>query len=288
VRFLFDMRGFWADERVDGGLWPRDGRLYRMAKRWEQRFLATADHIVTLTHASARELAARPEIATRNAPVTVIPTCADLDRFVPPSRPPGEPFTFGYVGSIGTWYLFAETLAAFRACLDVRPDTRLLVVNRNEHQAVRAAVAAAGIPEERLELMAARHAEVPALVQRMHVAAALIRPCYSKMASAPTKLAEYLGCGVPCLGNAGVGDMHEILEDNRVGVSLVDFASGTVTDAVHRLVALTDDPATSARCVATAQRLFSRDAGVAAYDRILSTLAGEPSVAPAPALAAHG
>ena len=25
VKFLFDMRGFWADERVDGGLWPRTG-----------------------------------------------------------------------------------------------------------------------------------------------------------------------------------------------------------------------------------------------------------------------
>jgi glycosyltransferase involved in cell wall biosynthesis len=115
---------------------------------------------------------------------------------------------------------------------------------------------------------------VPALVQRMHVAAALIRPCYSKMASAPTKLAEYLGCGVPCLGNAGVGDVHEILEGNRVGVSLVDFAPGTVSDAVHRLVALAEDPATSARCVATARRLFSREDGVARYERIYAELSG--------------
>ena len=27
TRLLFDMRGFWADERVDGALWPRDGTL---------------------------------------------------------------------------------------------------------------------------------------------------------------------------------------------------------------------------------------------------------------------
>src|SRR5690606_35384747 len=26
--YLFDMRGFWADERVDGGLWRRNGSLY--------------------------------------------------------------------------------------------------------------------------------------------------------------------------------------------------------------------------------------------------------------------
>ena len=49
VKFLFDMRGFWADERVDGGLWPKNGRLYRIAKDLERRFLEAADHVVTLT-----------------------------------------------------------------------------------------------------------------------------------------------------------------------------------------------------------------------------------------------
>ena len=31
VKYVFDMRGFWADERVDGGLWPRGGRMYSVA-----------------------------------------------------------------------------------------------------------------------------------------------------------------------------------------------------------------------------------------------------------------
>jgi glycosyltransferase involved in cell wall biosynthesis len=293
LRFLFDMRGFWADERVDGGLWPDGGRLYRIAKSCERRFLERADHVVTLTHASAAALAARPELTARATPVSVIPTCADLARFVPPAAPPAPPFTFGYVGSIGTWYLFPETLAAFRAVLERRPDARLLLVNRNEHDAVRAALAAAGLPPDRIELVAARHAEVPGLVQRMHAAAALIRPCYSKIASAPTKLAEYLGCGVPCLGNDGVGDVHAILEENRVGVSLAGFAEGDIAAGVDRLLALAGEPETRARCRATAERLFSVADGVAAYDRIYRTLAGEAEAEPqrqerAAAEAAHG
>ena len=32
ARLLFDMRGFWADERIEGGIWKR-GLLYRLAKR---------------------------------------------------------------------------------------------------------------------------------------------------------------------------------------------------------------------------------------------------------------
>ena len=36
AKLLFDIRGFWVDERVDGGLWPRNGWLYRTAKRVEK------------------------------------------------------------------------------------------------------------------------------------------------------------------------------------------------------------------------------------------------------------
>jgi hypothetical protein len=55
ARFLFDMRGFWADERTDAGLWPVVGWIYRVTKWLEVRFLLGADHIVTLTQASAQE-----------------------------------------------------------------------------------------------------------------------------------------------------------------------------------------------------------------------------------------
>ena len=43
VKFLFDMRGFWADERVEGGLWnlrnPIYYIIYHYFKRMERKFL---------------------------------------------------------------------------------------------------------------------------------------------------------------------------------------------------------------------------------------------------------
>jgi len=274
VKFLFDMRGFWADERTDGGLWPEGGRLYRLAKALERRFLLAADHVVTLTHASSRILADLDYLQGRAAPVSVITTCADLKRFQPQPADPARPFTFGYVGSVGTWYLWDETLAVFKALAERRPDARLLVVNRNEHDVIRAAVAKAGIGLSRLELLAAEHKDVPRLVGRMHAAGALIRPCFSKIASAPTKLAEYLGCGVPCVGNFGCGDMGEILEENHVGVALKDFSEASISTATERLLALVGDPATPGRCRQTAERIFSLQRGVGEYRSIYASLSG--------------
>ena len=273
ARFLFDMRGFWADERVDGNIWPAQGRVYRTVKGLERRFFRGADHLVTLTHASRRLIAEFDYLRDRDLPITVIPTCADLDRFSPDPSARDERFTFGYVGSIGTWYLFDETLAFFREIVERRPDARLLVVNRNEHAMIREAVARAGIDAGRLEMHAADHAEVPGHVRRMHVAASLIRPCFSKLASAPTKLAEYLGCGVPCLGNTGVGDMEETLEGNAVGVALSEFDDAALSAGAERLLRLADDPRTAGRCRETAERLFSLEGGATDYREIYARLA---------------
>ena len=77
VRYLFDMRGFWADERVDGGLWPAGGRLYRVAKWFERRFLLNANRVVSLTQAAVDEMRTFPYLQGRMLSVTVIPICAD-------------------------------------------------------------------------------------------------------------------------------------------------------------------------------------------------------------------
>jgi glycosyltransferase involved in cell wall biosynthesis len=274
AKFLFDMRGFWADEKVDGGLWPAGGRLYRTAKSAERRLLLAADHVVTLTHASEKELSRFPKLAGRSVPITVIPTCADLDRFAIQGPPQRDPFVLGYVGSVGTWYLLDEMLHCFLTVRERRPGARLLVANRGAHQQIRAALDAHGITGEEAEVVEADPADMPAIIGRMSAAMALIKPAYSKIASAPTKLAEYLGCGVPCLGNAKVGDMEDVLEGRGVGVALRGFSDNELASGIDRLLALADDRATPRRCRDVAQELFSREAGVAAYAKIYEALAG--------------
>ena len=274
ARFVFDMRGFWADERVDGGLWPRDGRMYRVAKWFERRFLLRADHVVSLTHAAVREIGRFDYLVGGLPPISVIPTCADLSRFVP-STAPREGFVLGYVGSAGTWYLFDAAVACFAELLKLRPDARWLIVNRNEHGYIRERLAAGGVSMDAVELRTADHSGVPAQMARMHAAVFFIKPVFSKQASAPTKLGEFLGCGIPCLGNAGVGDMAGILEGENVGVALSRFDESSLQHGLEKLIGLTREADIQARCVATAERHFSLDEGVRRYAAIYTKLDGE-------------
>ena len=273
AKYLFDMRGFWADERVDGGLWPRSGRMFRVAKGFERHFLLAADHVVSLTQAAVRELQRFDYLQGRMPPVTVIPTCADLTRFSPMYRErDGGSFVLGYVGTVGTWYLFDEVAACFAQLLRMQPDARFLIVNRGEHAYIRERLAAAGVPDAMVELTTATHAEMPRQMARMDAGVFFIKPVFSKQASAPTKLAEFLGCGIPCLGNAGVGDMAEVLEGERVGVALKSFDEASLNEGLQQLLLLAQDPATRDRCVVSAERYFSLDEGVQRYADIYHKL----------------
>ena len=72
VPFLFDMRGFWADERVERGIWPaRQSAVPRwhiaISSGWRTRFFRDADAIVSLTDNPGAKSKAGPPIAGRRA-----------------------------------------------------------------------------------------------------------------------------------------------------------------------------------------------------------------------------
>jgi glycosyltransferase involved in cell wall biosynthesis len=281
VPLLFDMRGLWADEKVDAGAWPRDGGLYRATKRVERRLLGLADGVTVLTNAMRRYLRDRYEYRSElRAPVAVIPTCADLARFSPEARP--DPAlaassagarTLAYVGSFGTWYMareMAHFYLAWRRAVAPRP-ARLLVVTRDDPAELAAVLRDAGAGGE-LVVRAARNDEVPALARAADAAVCFIKPSFSKLGSAPTKLGELLGCGLPVAANI-IGDMAEVLDGSPAGVVVRETAAGPDLDRAARALAdAASRPETSSAARSLAERWFSLDRAVDAYDALYARL----------------
>jgi glycosyltransferase involved in cell wall biosynthesis len=273
IKFLFDMRGFWADERVDGGLWPREGNLYRIAKTCEKKFLLNTDHVVSLTNAAVKEIKKIPYLINQTPPITVISTCANLEIFSPPKiQNLKKDFTLGYVGSVGTWYLFDEVLECFNQLLLIKPSAKLIIVNRESHKFIFDRLTYFKIPQSSVKVVSAQHREIPNLMAQMNAGIFFIKPEFSKIASAPTKLAEFLGCGIPCLSNSGVGDMEEQLRENLIGVTVNSFDSESLKKGIEDLLNLVSDPNVSERCVNSAKKYFSLENGVKLYNQIYYSL----------------
>ena len=70
-----------ADEYVDANHWRRDSLPYRITKIAEQRALAGADGIVTLTERIWPLMKQWKVLANRQVVHEVVPCCADLNLF---------------------------------------------------------------------------------------------------------------------------------------------------------------------------------------------------------------
>ena len=275
VPYLNDLRGFWVDEKVYRGRLRGDGAVYRIAKRLEAQVLRDSDYLVSLSERGARELGRFP--AWRGGalpPLATIPTCVDLERFRPAgAKAPPRPL-FGYVGSLSEEYLPDEVVAWFAAARRRFPDSRLELVTRSAQAPLRAALARHGVLEDCVRLQALPPAQVPERIQHFDAALSFIRPHFAKLASCPTKVGEYLACGVPVIGNRGIGDLDVLLGDGGAGCVLADFAPEARAQSFDHLQRLWQDPALAARCRALAERHFSLAEGCARYASAYARLLG--------------
>jgi len=281
---IFDTRSLWPDEKVDVGHWPRGGRLYQAAKAVERAAFRSADAITTLTNDYVRFLRDEyPHRAEISAPIRVIPTCADLTTFRPDATPDpdlarelGDHSVLLYLGSMGPWYLPEVMVRFYLAWREVAGPSRFLVVTRGSPEEILGPLRERGLAHEVVHRSATRE-QVASYVRCAQATLCFILPAFSKRASAPTKLGEMLGCGLPVVANP-IGDVAQILGETRAGVVLDQLDDEALARGARDLFERSLDPAVPADARRTAERWFSLEKAVDAYDALYRDLRrpGEP------------
>lgn len=283
VPFIFDMRAFYADERVDGQLWNLSNPVYRMVynyfKQKEKAFLEEADFTISLTEKGRDIIHSWDELEEQPLPVEVIPCCADLEHFSAGNVDNAlqeelraetglstDDLVFAYLGSIGTWYMLAEMLDFFKEVLTAKPNAKLFFITHDAPEGIRKLAKARGIPEERVIIRSAGREEVPTCLSLADIALFFIRPVFSKSGSSPTKHGEMLGMGLPVIANAGVGDVDIIIESTGTGILVNAFEREDYLNAVAQIDDLLQLP--KERMRAAALRFYSLETGVERYHSI--------------------
>ena len=249
--FVNDIRGFWADERVDGNMWnlknPLYKQVYRFFKMHEAECLEKADHNICLTHAAKKEILSwqnkNPQIK-----IDVIPCSADLSLFDPSKvvverqynlrqklKIDPNDMVITYLGSIGGWYFVDEMMRFFKILSGIIPTAKFLFISPHRHEQIREAAMKESIPLEKIIIASAQRNEVPALLALSSFSIFFIRPCYSKISSSPTKHGEIMAMGIPVISNGGVGDVKEIVEKYKSGFIVPDFSDESFTNLVAEI-----------------------------------------------------
>jgi glycosyltransferase involved in cell wall biosynthesis len=252
IKFLNDIRGFWADERVDGGMFNMNNPLFKNIYKWfkkkEYECLEVADYNTCLTHKAKEEILSWKNIKKRLY-ITVIPCSVDLKLFDPENIDSvlkndfkkelgisDNDFIVSYLGSIGGWYLTDEMMQFCKEVLRKISNAKFLFISPHNHEVIASAANKFGIPAEKIFVKHGKRHEVPALLSFSNYSIFFIKKCYSKISSSPTKHGEIMAMGIPIITNTGVGDVKEIVEKYNSGFVLEELNMENYTQCAEKLL----------------------------------------------------
>jgi glycosyltransferase involved in cell wall biosynthesis len=252
IPFIFDMRGFWADERVDGNLWklsnPVFKRIYNFFKQKEKAFLSESAYVISLTHNAKEEIEKNILSTRKGVPIQVIPCCVDTGLFNPSGitqeeirkqrnalKIEDETRVISYIGSLGTWYMPKEMLQFFRCWLTHYPDSIFLFITPDAPADVFRLAEETGVAAKHIRVVKGKRAEMPLLISCSQFSLFFIKPLYSKKASSPTKQGEIMSLGIPVICNSNVGDTDTIVSTYQSGVIVHQFTEQAYHQAISQL-----------------------------------------------------
>jgi len=251
IKFVFDMRGFWANERVDGNIWnlknPVYKTIYNFFKKKETEFLEHADYTISLTHNAKQEIQSWASVRNNPVPIQVIPCCADLDLFNKKNIHQDkldalrtslsiqkEDFILMYLGSIGTWYMLDEMMEFFSVLKKKIPSAKFLFVTKEEHTRI-LKTAETWKVKASIIIRPGNRDEIPYLISLSNYSLFFILPSYSKKASSPTKQGEIMAMGIPLICNTNVGDTDKVVKDYHSGILVNEFSENAYIGTIEKM-----------------------------------------------------
>ncbi|PKP22918.1 MAG: hypothetical protein CVU05_01870 [Bacteroidetes bacterium HGW-Bacteroidetes-21] len=276
IPFIFDMRGFWADERIEGNIWNGKNPLFRRAYHYflkkEKLFFEISDAVVSLTYKGI-EVAEKRYNRSFSDKAFVVRTCTDTTifnvknctvesraKFRSQITKNNDAFVLVYAGSTGTWYMMEDMFRFFEKFLQHKPGAIFLILTQTPEAEVR--VFSSKIPAENVVVKSVEYGEMPQWLHACDAGIYFIRPLLSKQASTAVKTGEMAACGLPAVVNA-IGDMEMLFKNYQMGIMVGDLSDASLEEAARKL-SLENIPR------AEFPPEFSLDAGVEKYKEVYS------------------
>jgi glycosyltransferase involved in cell wall biosynthesis len=277
VPFLFDMRGFWADEKKEAGRWP--DLIYKRYKKLEKQLLKEADAVVSLTQAAKKEMISWNVDDNLANKTCVIPCCADLSLFhfseeqnatVLEHEVKGHFPIINYLGSLGPAYGMKEMLQFFSLVKERFPTARFFFYTKDDSRLVlEHAKEFQNISPKDLLFQFVQRKELPSFLSVVDYSLFFYQPAYSRLACSPTKFAELAGMGIPVICNE-VGDLNKEFLVNTPHKVLHDLSEESMRKVIDDMHEKNGKDKHAIRAFAVEK--YSLDNGILAYAAIYKSL----------------
>ena len=230
---IFDMRGWFPDEKLESGAWKGLAYIpiYRYFKKIEKTLFIKSDKIISLTHVGKFEILKKKWSTEKK--IGVIPTCVDFINF-----PKFEKKTKDlvrnklkldkdckiliYSGSIGGNYDFKEFSDVFEVFLKRSNKNRIIILTKTPLDYLYNKIHEHKLDKEKIIIVDSPFNEVYKYLQASDIGLIIYKRTFSTIGRSPTKLGEYWACGLPVLSLKRIGDLDLIISKYPHGGQLVN------------------------------------------------------------------
>ncbi len=278
TKFIFDMRGWWPDEKLESGFWS--GKIYqpifKYFKRKERDFFVHSDVTVSLTEAGKKEIV---QLGFKTADkIKIVPTCTDLSLFKQNTVEethaikkqlgfPTDSVVLVYSGALGGNYPIEAIFLFVRSFLAISENHFCLILSKDT-------------PEKGIELPArtviksVTYSEVGAHLAACDLGFIYYKNAFSNIGRCPTKLGEYWACGLPAISPAEVGDIELIFRQYAgSGKTVSSWTEVEISKCLKEIIA---QPSNKKTLREAAIDFFSLEKGVDFYKQLYRKLLTDP------------
>jgi glycosyltransferase involved in cell wall biosynthesis len=283
AKLVYDIRGFWADERVDGKTWdlsnPIYNFIYKHFKKKENFLFEKSYAIVTLTENAKGYI---QEHFETNNKFAVVPCCVDMNHFDAKKikqerivelktqlKISEKDYVLTYVGSLGARYMLNEMLAFYKLLSEKKKNAKFLFISKSDTSEIESICLEMGIDPNKILITSCEYTEIPTYISIGNASVFFIVTSFSGKAVSPTKQAEVMSLGLPIVANTGLGDTDAILKRTESGVVIQDFTEKEYNNAITELLAF-NKPKNEIREAAIAN--FSLSGGIEKYAQLYNSL----------------
>ncbi|WP_456460897.1 glycosyltransferase [Reichenbachiella sp.] len=229
------------------GLWNRNGLNYKVLNYLEKKAGRQAKHVLTGTRYGVTLLEEmNSEARLYRAPTAVDPK--DFD-YRPEGRTKirnqyqiGHKYLVLYIGKFGDLYYTEEVADLFQSINQQIPNAHFLIVSKYDHDTITSWMTSRGFNDAQYNLNSnLTDEEVKEYLSAADLGISAVPPTPSQKFRSPTKVAEYLLCGLPYITCAGVSEDDLVAVEHKVGVVVDDFSNEALANKRAELLALWEE-----------------------------------------------
>ena len=234
AKLIFDMRGWWADEKKESGAWNSIlfRPIYYYFKRLETKLFKISDHTISLTKAGYDEILNQK---LKNAEdISIIPTCVNFEVFHSFNNEIRfqirkelnisiDDTVILYSGSIGGNYSLELIIKIYQTLISLNKKTKILLLTQTDKNIVEKEANKFKVDMDDVIIKSCNYSDVYRYLMAGDIGTINYRKSFSVIGRSPTKMGEYWACGLPVISETDIGDVDHLITKYKKSGFLVNL-----------------------------------------------------------------